>query len=685
METHQTLNRQEYSQHHKAEFLIIILGIFLLPFIRFSLSNIPVVADKDLLVVVVSVGALMAWLLGRLVDNKISFPRSSILYGLGLIWLTQLLASAFSVNPAVSFAGTLFSPDSFIFFSSLFIIALISSLVFQSLSRVVMLYLAFYAGVFMVFIVQSIGLFSGVDFWGLFSTAPLSLLGGWYDLAVLFGLALLIALVFVEYFPSGAFFRRMGWLAIIVSILGLIYINFTLLWWFIGVISLILIFFPCKSKFAITPTIIVVISLLCIFLGRAGGPIQNLMDKLGPVPVDVRPSWQGTYGIAIQSLKEYPLLGVGPGLFSREWVKYKDRSVNSTAYWDVDFNNGVGYIPSQIVSSGLLGALAWFIFLVILAKQGFRALITLFNKNPREIYFLAITVAMLYLWTSLLIYSVGPVILMFTFIFTGLFVAYKVFNGTTNSITISFSIYPKLKMPFTFLIVVLGLIGIAVGYGRFENYRALRALNQSFDFETKGNVPEAINTVNKAISYDGRDVYHRHASDMYFSAFTRASSVLSSGNEEEIRTIAGYFGSAVFEAQKAISYDPTNYLNYLKLGNVYESVVSVKISGAYDEAKVAYQKSFYLNPNSPAIPYVLARLEVIDNNVPKAIEYLNQSLSIKPNYSPARYFLGLAYLKMDKQDLALVELENAFKLDPDNNELKEIIDNVKVRSTNFAR
>ena len=71
METHQTLNRQEYSQHHKAEFLIIILGIFLLPFIRFSLSNIPVVADKDLLVVVVSVGVLMAWLLGRLVDNKI--------------------------------------------------------------------------------------------------------------------------------------------------------------------------------------------------------------------------------------------------------------------------------------------------------------------------------------------------------------------------------------------------------------------------------------------------------------------------------------------------------------------------------------------------------------------------------------------------------------------------------------
>ena len=50
-------------------------------------------------------------------------------------------------------------------------------------------------------------------------------------------------------------------------------------------------------------------------------------------------------------------------------------SLNSTVFWNTDFSSGIGFIPTSFVTTGIVGALAWIAFLVLLIVFGFRMLI----------------------------------------------------------------------------------------------------------------------------------------------------------------------------------------------------------------------------------------------------------------------------------------------------------------------
>ena len=78
----------------------------------------------------------------------------------------------------------------------------------------------------------------------------------------------------------------------------------------------------------------------------------------------------------------------------------------------------------------------------------------------------------------------------------------------------------------------------------------------------------------------------------------------------------------------------------MNLASVYESVVPLGVTGAYDEAKKAYGEAALLNPQSPLVYLTLARLEVSNKNNKGARENLNKALALKGNYTDALFFLS---------------------------------------------
>src|SRR3989338_8177488 len=65
------------------------------------------------------------------------------------------------------------------------------------------------------------------------------------------------------------------------------------------------------------------------------------------------------------------IVGSGPNQFVGEWLMSKPSAVNQTIFWNTDFNYGVGLIPTFIVTTGLLGIIAWLIFFPRTRDQGF--------------------------------------------------------------------------------------------------------------------------------------------------------------------------------------------------------------------------------------------------------------------------------------------------------------------------
>ena len=81
--------------------------------------------------------------------------------------------------------------------------------------------------------------------------------------------------------------------------------------------------------------------------------------------VEARPSWTTTLSIAGGTYKSSPIFGSGPNTFPEQWWAFRPDAVNATPFWNVNFESGVGMIPTSFVTTGMLGALAWGTFFLL--------------------------------------------------------------------------------------------------------------------------------------------------------------------------------------------------------------------------------------------------------------------------------------------------------------------------------
>ena len=122
----------------------------------------------------------------------------------------------------------------------------------------------------------------------------------------------------------------------------------------------------------VLPLALLAISLFFLIGGTLGGALANALHIN---VLNVRPSWQSTFDVAQKVYTKTPVFGSGPGTFGAEWLKYRDASLNSTAFWNVDFTSGIGFIPTSLVTTGIVGAVAWIGLIVLLVVLGSRMLV----------------------------------------------------------------------------------------------------------------------------------------------------------------------------------------------------------------------------------------------------------------------------------------------------------------------
>jgi tetratricopeptide (TPR) repeat protein len=98
--------------------------------------------------------------------------------------------------------------------------------------------------------------------------------------------------------------------------------------------------------------------------------------------------------------------------------------------------------------------------------------------------------------------------------------------------------------------------------------------------------------------------------------------------------------SGINAALTATSITPTDYQNWVALGNLYAQAVPLGVSGAYDNAKTAYQKAQALDPTDPQIDYVLAQLDIANKDNKSAEADLKSAIALKQDYTNAIFLLS---------------------------------------------
>ncbi|MFA6339200.1 MAG: tetratricopeptide repeat protein [Candidatus Paceibacterota bacterium] len=780
----------------KVSFWGIILLTFLIPIFFTSVSVASLPMAKGILIFGSVTVLLLLFIISRLKEGSISFPRHALLLAIPAIPLVYFLSSIFSPNRKLSILGLGFDTDSAIFMLLMAVLVYLVTVIVRSKERIFYVYISFLLSFLVIALYQGVRLFVGPDFlsFGVFTTQVTNMIGKWNDLGIFFGLISVLTLMTLEQLSVKKLFRVFLWIVLALAVLFTMVVNFNLVWIVVMLFSLALfvynLFFFHKANYKVNEydsaedsgmdiknahfaaphfpyasLAVLLVAIIFLISGtfQKGSSIGEKVSAYFNVSqMEARPALSTTLKIDKDVITQKPLLGIGPNRFSQQWLLSKPQFINNDyIFWNTEFTSGIGYIPSTFVTVGLLGFLSWIIFFSAILYFGYRAIVIAKNTTDTATRYISVSsfLGTLYLWTFVVIYNPNIVIITLAFIFTGLFISLLWQEKIIGTFTVSFNEKPKYGFISIMILILLMTCSLVFGYMIIKKFVGGIYLQRGIIAASReNNLDKSIESLNKASQWDKNDFYLRSLSELYLLKL----SVIVNQKDVSVDAMRAQFssvlGQTVLSVNEAVTLDPTNYQNWYDRARIYEALIPLSASGsqdavtAYNNAKSNYEEAISRNPQNPILYLSLARLEAIkgdnnaargyaqkalekkgnytdaiffmaqlainENNLPAAIsavetattvvtndptlffqlgflkwsnkDYkgaaasLEQAVRLSDVYSNARYFLGLSYDKLGREQDAIAQFEKIETLNPENQEVKTILSNLRAGKEPFA-
>lgn len=665
----------------------IILGVFgtlpilFLPYFEFSLSF-----TKTFVVVV---GVLLALALYSFAVLRTGTFKISLPLPIVFLWLIVIAASAsafLSGDVRDAFFGDFIEQQTVAFLA---IIALATTVVTHVLTdkrRIYTLYIVLAVSTLLLASFHIIRLFFGPDVlsFGVFGgNQVLTPVGTWNDLAIFFGLTILLSIVALEQLALTKNGKSLFVAVTVVALLMLSVINFSPVWFILLVVSLLVLVYSL-ARDRMTPqwlqgtSIDRPLSMISLgiaglvfvmsFMFIAGGSVISgkLSQMTGVSYVEVRPSLQATAGVMRVTYKTDPLFGVGPNKFIDAWRLHRDPSLNSTLFWNTDFLAGVGYIPTFFVTMGIVGGLLWVAFILCFIYAGLRMLLAASAPDPTW-YFIGTSafVAGLYVWGLSIIYVPGTMLILLASACTGIVLAAR--NAIEPHRERVISMVGNRRSGFILVSASMIVVIIAMSslYTIGRQYAGAYIFARGEKAIQAGNLAEGQARTIDANTLASDDRYLRRNAEIEYSKLIETLNLPANTPNLETR-FRDALRNSITDARRAVALDGTDANNWSLLGAIFSAVVPLKIEGASDRAQEALDKARSLDPQNPIRTLMLARLAYAKGDIENARALMNEAIRQKPDYVDAVFMLSQLEIAVGNVDGAINSTINVIQLEPNN-------------------
>ncbi len=622
-------------------------------------------------IILIAVGAgvgMALYVLARFFEGSASFPKSWIAFGAVLLPLVYTISAVWAGAGRTSYLGAGVESDTVATIFLWTMMLLLAVFVFRTRPQLIRLeqVLISSAGLLALFHIVRLTLgANALTLGGIFTDVTSSVVGSWHDLAIFLGLVLFLVSTLLA--SAGDYTGRIfTWFAralALASLALLVIINMSDVWVALAALSIVsfigLFFYEWRAQtpfsyagFFRKGSLLLLLLTASIVFSVWGKQIHDMLPA--PIRIDsieVRPSWEGTFSVALRSSGAESLLGSGPNTFTRQWGLYKPAGVNETAFWNADFAQGVGLIPTSLVSVGIVGLLAWIFFLVAILYEGMRIIL----KSPRDVQPIIASIALgaVYLWALAVVYNPGIAIIALAFLLTGALVGWGMHTGA-----LSLHIWTIRKADWqgfahSVILILLACLSLGVSGLVLRTISADMLVNRGIVLYNTDNsdIAGAQASVDKALRIDpANQRANRAALEL---GILEAARLMSSQDpnatilrEQLTRTIS----SAIQYGLTAVSVDSADYQNWVALARVYEQLVGAQVDGAYANAEQAYKNAIERNPTNPRFHLNLAQLAIAKKDLNSAEQHLLEAIKLKPNFAAALFLASqVAASKGDAQ------------------------------------
>lgn len=667
--------------------LFFLLPLFFLPWSTSVLEH-----NKQLLLVVLSILALVAWLGQMVMTKRLTFRSGWLNIIPGAFLLAVLISSATSFAGYQSWVGQ--ASQEYVSFLSvamyvvLFYVLMNNASGTQTQRNVLFAVLlsSTIAG-----LIAILGMFNLVHL--PFDFAQSS---GFNTVGTLNGLiTFLTAIMFVglamwlvshqgrdRVIPLGNFGTAMRILIILVTLfnlVALIAIDFRV-FWIINIIGVLLLAafgfiqsqeFPNPKRFAL-PLVVLLVSILLLFLPS---PLRLQL------PVVVSPSYGTSWQItkaALGSDSGNMLFGTGPGTYVHDYLAFKPATVNASQFWSFRFDRAKSDFLTTFATLGIIGTALWLVLMVWVAQKALSRLI--FERDHEEwkmTYVIFVGWALLLI--SHLLYSSNLTMQFMLWGFTGL-LASQVMLKLWNT---DFGRSPRLGLAtsFAFVLVAVGVLASLFITG--QRYAAEVAFAKAIKADRVGaSVDEVVGHLKKAVSLNSlSDTYYRNLAAVQLEQAKQKIAVVGGAEftTEQTQEISDLVSASIESAGRTTTLEPNFVANWTVRGAIYRDVMSFA-QGAEDLAAQMYLNAARLEPINPVHRTNLGRVylnvagrarslkNAEDAELAKtateqetrllttAEQVFTSAIQLKNDYLPAHYYLAATYERQGRLEEAATRL-----------------------------
>ncbi|MBI5139514.1 tetratricopeptide repeat protein [Candidatus Nomurabacteria bacterium] len=659
--------------------VIVLMPVFFLPYV-----NVSVDISKSLLLVVGLAVSIIFWTLARFFDGEIVLPKSPLLLSGFFIIVVFFFSAYFSASPQFSFFGIMLDVGSFWFMFATFLLMFCSAVILKKPGNAKMVFLGVISSSFIVLLFQGLRFFiPEILSFGTLAGKTANLLGSWKSFGILAGFTAIISLFLVEFFfiPKVAKWA-LGFL-IFFSALQIATVNFSFVWVLLGVSSLIIFVYKMSflgkdrkelSDVSYLPFFSFSLFMIALLFFMSGQHIGSyLPTKLNLQNVEARPDLGATSSIAKAVILKNPTLGLGPNKFADAWAMHKPADINKTPFWDISFNTGSGLLTTLATTTGALGVLSLLIFFSLFLISGTRSLLSTLESGTNQ-EMTAFFVASLYLFIASFFYAVGPAIFLLAFAFTGGFIGLSSAGQEGKEIKVYFLSDPRKSFFFMIFLIFIMIASASLSFKYVERFVSVSYFSKAI---SSTEVVDVENYISRAINLNPNDVYYRTYSQVYLLKLNTLLSKGDSLSDEEKAELQVNFDKAISGATKAVEYNKDNYINFRALGSVYETIAEFGRPEAYDNALNYYKQSSDLNPLNPGLKLLLARVSFFSKKKEEAKVYVNEALSLKPDYIDAFIMLSQIAKSEGNSSEAISYAEKALSINPKDENLINYVNSLK--------
>jgi len=619
--------------------------VFIIPSVWFPLQ----LGKVTVFAVFLGVSAILFVLGGGM--RELCARGSRVAWFVSALPLAYLASLYFSTNQSIGLSGYVVDTDTVLFVLLCSIAFIFSFTLFKTLRAArLLLWVAASSAAFAV-LFQYVTVLFGTTIipFQIFTDRSVNVVGKWNDLGVLVGLLLMLVLLVLEFVPMSRIRRVAGFVLLAALALLLAIIQFPLVWWVVMVLCLLLAAWSFVSKWQdvdghwlrTIPWVPVVGAVISGLLLLWGATVNTGLTTMFPVSaLEVRPAFSSTLDITRAShgtsLEKF-LVGTGPQTFGQSWLLHKPMEVNQSPFWNLDFSVGFSTFTTALASVGVLGALAWIIPLMLVWLGLLRALRSQNMSAPEKVVALCLGTSAVFLWTAMLFYVPSQNSILLSFTLAGAAFGFCMKKPNVHGTSTESSRAAQVG----FGILSLCVVGLVLwgGFTTARRFMVQSYINQGAVEMTKGDVDQALVLAAKAQKIEPVADSYRLAVAARTVKIQQIASIKSPTQEDQ-EIFKDEVEKVIVDGQRVITIAPQDYRGYVALARVYDLLATLGVSGAYDNAKDTYNKAAVLNPTSPEIPLLLARLEAGNSRDLRSIETnLSKSLTLKPDYTDAILFL----------------------------------------------